>query len=71
VQLVVFEAYRDLVKLMQQGLSEEEGLHAAMLENVELRASAVSTAAAAAGISSASAAQKGDLEPCFRVGRSM
>eukprot|EP00884_Botryococcus_braunii_P014638 jgi/Botrbrau1/23175/Bobra.0041s0026.1 len=49
-ELVAFEAFRDLVKLRQMGLSEEAGLHAALLENVELRANAVSSAAAAAGV---------------------
>lgn len=49
-QLVAFEAYRDLVKLRLMGLTEEAGLQAALLENVELRANAVSTAAAAAGV---------------------
>lgn len=47
---MAFEAYRDLVKLRLMGLSEEAGLQAALLENVELRANAVSTAAAAAGV---------------------
>jgi len=50
VQLLAFETYRDLVKLLQQNLSEEQGLIAAELRNIEERASARSAAAAAVGI---------------------
>ena len=51
LQLLSFEIYRDLVKLLQQNLSEEQGLIAAELRNIEERASARSAAAAAVGIS--------------------
>ncbi len=50
MQLLAFETYRDLVKLLQQNLSEEQGLIAAELRNIEERASARSAAAAAVGI---------------------
>ncbi|DBB12899.1 TPA: hypothetical protein ACH3X3_005657 [Trebouxia sp. C0006] len=49
-ELLAFETYRDLVKLLQQNLSEEQGLIAAELRNIEERASARSAAAAAVGI---------------------
>lgn len=45
VQLVRFEAFRDLVKLLQLGLAEDmSGILLAEDENIELRASAKSTA---------------------------
>lgn len=50
LQLLAFENYRDLVKLLQQNLTEEQGLIAAELRNIEERASARSAAAAAVGI---------------------
>lgn len=50
VQLLAFENYRDLVKLLQQNLTEEQGLIAAELRNIEERASARSAAAAAVGV---------------------
>ena len=50
MQLLAFENYRDLVKLLQQNLTEEQGLVAAELRNIEERASARSAAAAAVGI---------------------
>ncbi|KAL3137981.1 hypothetical protein ABBQ38_005221 [Trebouxia sp. C0009 RCD-2024] len=49
-ELLAFENYRDLVKLLQQNLTEEQGLIAAELRNIEERASARSAAAAAVGI---------------------
>ncbi|DBA79011.1 TPA: hypothetical protein ACH3X1_008876 [Trebouxia sp. C0004] len=49
-ELLAFETYRDLVKLLQQNVSEEQGLIAAELRNIEERASARSAAAAAVGI---------------------
>lgn len=49
-ELLAFETYRDLVKLLQQNLTEEQGLIAAELRNIEERASARSAAAAAVGI---------------------
>lgn len=50
LQLLAFETYRDLVKLLQQNLSEEQGIIAAELRNIEERASARSAAAAAVGV---------------------
>lgn len=50
VQLLAFETYRDLVKLLQQNLTEEQGLIAAELRNIEERASARAAAAAAVGM---------------------
>ena len=50
MQLLAFETYRDLVKLLQQNLTEEHGLIAAELRNIEVRESARSAAAAAVGI---------------------
>ena len=50
LQLLAFENYRDLVKLLQQNLTEEQGLIAAELRNIEERAFARSAAAAAVGI---------------------
>jgi hypothetical protein len=44
LQLVTFEAFRDLVKLLQLGFPEETGIMLAEDENIELRASAKSTA---------------------------
>lgn len=56
LQLLAFETYRDLVKLLQQNVSEEQGLIAAELRNIEERASARSAAAAAVGIQAGQAA---------------
>lgn len=50
LQLLAFETYRDLVKLLQQNLSEEQGVIAAELQNIEERAAARSAAAAALGM---------------------
>lgn len=50
MQLVALESYRDLVKLMQRGLDDAQGIRAAQLENIELRAQAKTAAAAAAGV---------------------
>ena len=44
VQLLAFEAYRDLVKLHQGRLTDEEGIKAAQEENLSLRASALAAA---------------------------
>lgn len=44
-ELLMFEDYRDLIRLMAMQLSEEEGLEYAALENLEIRASARSAAA--------------------------
>lgn len=56
LQLLAFENYRDLVTLLQQNLTEEQGLIAAELRNIEERASARSAAAAAVGIQAGQAA---------------
>ena len=48
LQLLAFESYRDLVRLLQQNLSEEQGLILAELQNVEERALARSAAPAGA-----------------------
>ena len=50
VQLVTFEAFRDLVKLLQLGVADETGIALAEEENIELRAQAQSAAAAEAGV---------------------
>ena len=50
MQLVALESYRDLVKLLQQGLNDAQGIRAAEQENIELRAQAKTAAAAAAGV---------------------
>lgn len=47
---MALEAYRDLVKLLQRGLDDAQGIKAALQENIELRAQAKSAAAAAAGV---------------------
>lgn len=44
LQLVKFEAFRDLVKMLQLGISEETAILLAEDENLEMRASAKSTA---------------------------
>ena len=44
MQLVTFEGFRDLVKLLQLSISEETGIALAEDENLEMRASAKSTA---------------------------
>ena len=44
MQLVTFEAFRDLIKLLQLSISEETGIALADDENLEQRASAKSTA---------------------------
>ena len=49
-QLVAFESYRDLVRLLQKGLEDAAGIRAAEEENIELRAQARTDAAAAAGV---------------------
>ena len=49
-QLVTFEAFRDLVKLLQLGVADETGIALAEEENIELRAQAQSAAAAEAGV---------------------
>lgn len=43
-QLVNFEAFRDLVKMLQLGISEETAILLAEDENLDMRASAKSTA---------------------------
>lgn len=50
-ELVAFEAFRDLVSLLRMGCSEREGLETAITNNIQLRATAMASAAAAAGIS--------------------
>ena len=47
-QMVTFEAFRDLVKLLQLGVGDEAGIALAEEENVEARAAAQSAAAAEA-----------------------
>lgn len=47
---MALESYRDLVKLLQRGLDDAQGIRAAQQENIELRAQAKSAAAAAAGV---------------------
>lgn len=59
LQLLAFETYRDLVKLLHQNLSEEQGLISAELQNIEQRASARSAAAAAVGIQAGQTAGPG------------
>ena len=44
VQIVTFEAFRDLIKLLQLSISEETGIALADDENLEQRATAKSTA---------------------------
>ena len=44
MQLVTFEGFRDLVKLLRLSISEETGIALAEDENLEMRASAKSTA---------------------------
>ena len=44
MQLVTFEGFRDLVKLLQLSISEETGIALAEDENLEMRANAKSTA---------------------------
>lgn len=58
-ELLAFETYRDLVKLLHQNLSEEQGLISAELQNIEQRASARSAAAAAVGIQAGQTAGPG------------
>ena len=48
MQMVRFEAYRDLVKLLQLGVAEEAGILLAEDENLDARAAAKSSAAAQA-----------------------
>lgn len=50
LQLVTFEAFRDLIYLMQCNYTESQGLEAAIRSNLEHRAQAVATAAAEAGL---------------------
>lgn len=45
--MVAFEAYRDLVKLLQKGYDDKSGIEAAQQENVQIRAQARADAAAA------------------------
>ena len=59
LQLAAFEAYRDLVRLLQQNLSEEQGLTLAELDNIEARAQAKSAAALAASLNQGQAAGPG------------
>jgi hypothetical protein len=47
VQLLIFESYRDLIRLTARGLSEGEGLKAARDENIDIRAQARVIATAA------------------------
>ena len=47
---MTFEAFRDLVKLLQLGVADETGIALAEEENIELRAQAQSAAAAEAGV---------------------
>ena len=44
MQIVTFEAFRDLIKLLQLNISEETGIALADDENLEQRATAKSTA---------------------------
>ena len=44
MQVVTFEAFRDLIKLLQLNISEETGIALADDENLEQRATAKSTA---------------------------
>ena len=55
-QLVRFEAFRDLVKLLQLGVAEEAGILLAEDENLDARAAAKSSAAAQAAVSGGQAA---------------
>lgn len=48
--MVTFEAFRDLVKLLQLGVSDEAGIALAEEENFEVRAQAQSAAALEAGV---------------------
>lgn len=50
MQLVKFEAYRDLIKLLQLGVAEEAGILLAEDENLDARAAAKSNAAAQAAL---------------------
>ena len=77
VQLLAFESYRDLVRMLQQNLTEEQGLIAAELQNIEERASARSAAAAAIGLAAgqssgpaASAAPAGVCHTLLALARS-
>lgn len=45
-QLLAFQRYRDLIRLLGRGLTDEQGLEAAAAENIELRAAARAAAAA-------------------------
>jgi hypothetical protein len=63
LQLLAFEAYRDLVRFMTMGLTEEEGLAASEADNIAQRASAKSVAAAALGISAAQASHVSATAP--------
>ena len=56
VQLLAFEAYRDLVKLHQGRHSDESGIIAAQEENLNQRASALAAAQVALGVSHRQAA---------------
>ena len=76
VQLLAFESYRDLVRMLQQNLTEEQGLIAAELQNIEERASARSAAAAAIGLAAgqssgpaASAAPAGACDMLLELAR--
>ena len=51
VQLLAFEAYRDLVKLHQGRHVDESGICAAQQENIDLRASALAAAQVALRVS--------------------
>ncbi len=56
MQLVRFEAFRDLVKLLQLGVAEEAGILLAEDENLDARAAAKANAAAQAAQTGAQAA---------------
>lgn len=51
LQLLAFEAYRDLVKLHQGRHTDESGIRAAQEENLNQRASALAAAQVAIGVS--------------------
>lgn len=55
VQLVTFEGFRDLVKLLQLSISEETGIALADDENLDMRATAKSSAVGQHNQQSASA----------------
>ena len=65
-QVVRFEAFRDLVKLLQLGVAEEAGILLAEDENLDARVAAKSSAAAQAALTSGQAA--GPKAPAVSAG---